>query len=172
MGSAGGAGVGSAGGVGGSYWTRRRRVYVFLISNSFSGTTTLWLCWWSRAHLTFVVLDPKLYDPLTVGEFLAHTFHIGDSPFILLCMWASYSPRESLGMRAAQAFTMTPETKHSPTKRHRTDNAAYSQCQWNRRRRSDEEKKPSDRVRVVISCDSYASKLTGKQSNAGVGRKV
>ena len=45
---------------------------------------------------------------------VAHTFYIGDSLFILLSMWASYSPRESLGMLAAQALTMTPETKHSP----------------------------------------------------------
>ena len=65
--------------------------------------------------LTSVVIGSKLYDPLSVGEFLAHTFHIGNSLFILLSMWASYSLRESLGMLAAQAFTMTPETKHSPT---------------------------------------------------------
>ena len=58
-----------------------------------------------------------------MGVFLAHTFHIGNSLFILLSMWASYSPRESLGMLAAQAVTVTPKTKHSPTKWHRTDNA-------------------------------------------------
>ena len=58
-------------------------------------------------RLTFVVVGSKPYDSLTVGEFLAHTSHIGDSLFIV-------------------AFTMTPETKHSPTKRHRTDNAAQS----------------------------------------------
>ena len=64
--------------------------------------------------LTFVLLRSKLYDSLTVDEFLAHTFHTGDSLFILLSMWVSYSPSESLGMLAAQAFTMTPETQHSP----------------------------------------------------------
>ena len=51
---------------------------------------------------------------MTVGEFLAKTFHIGDSLFILLSIRVNYSPRESQGMLAAQAFTMTPETKHSP----------------------------------------------------------
>ena len=52
-------------------------------------------------QLTFVVLGSKLYDSLTVGEFLTHTFHIGDSLFILLSTWASDSPRESPGMLAA-----------------------------------------------------------------------
>ena len=49
-----------------------------------------------------------------MGEFLAHSFHIGDSLVVLLSMWASYSPRESLGMLVAQAFTMTLDTKRSP----------------------------------------------------------
>ena len=79
--------------------------------------------------LTFVTLGSKLYDWLTVGEFLTHTFHVGNSLVILLSMWVSYSHRQSLGMLAAQYLTMTPETKHSPTKQHRTDNAAYNQCQ-------------------------------------------
>ena len=118
--------------------------------------------------LTFIVLGSKLYDLLTVGEFLTHTFHIGDSLFILLSIWASYSPRESL----AQAFTMTPETKHSPTKRHRSDNAAYNQCQWNRLWRSDEETKPSERVSIVISCGSHASTRTGKHFSARVSRRI
>ena len=60
------------------------------------------------------MLGSKLYDSSAVRGCVAHTFHTGDSLFILLSMWASYSPRESLGMLAAQAFTMTPETKHSP----------------------------------------------------------
>ena len=38
----------------------------------------------SQMFLTFVVLGSKPYDSLTVGEFLAHIFHIGDSLFILL----------------------------------------------------------------------------------------
>ena len=79
--------------------------------------------------LNFVLLGSKLYDSSSVGEFLAHTFHTGDSLFILLSMWASYSPRESPGMLATQSLTMTPETKHSPTKQHRTDNASYNRCQ-------------------------------------------
>ena len=103
---------------------------------------------------------------------VAHTFYRGDTLFILLSMWASYSPRESPGMLAEQAFTMAPKTKHSPTKRHRTNNAAYSECQWNRRWRSDEETKPSERVSVVIICDSYASTWVGKHSSAWVSRKI
>ena len=35
---------------------------------------------------SFVLLGSKPYDSLTVGEFLAHTFHEGDSLFILLSM--------------------------------------------------------------------------------------
>ena len=62
-------------------------------------------------NLTFVVLGSKPYDSLTVDEFLANTFHIGDSLFILLSMWASCSPRESPGMLAAQSLTVTPEKK-------------------------------------------------------------
>ena len=107
-----------------------------------------------NAPLTFVVPGSELYNSLTVGEFLAHTFHIDDSLFILLRMWVSYSPGESLGILVAPSLTRTPETKHSPTKRHRTNNAAYNQCQWNWQWRSDEETKPSERVIVVISCDS------------------
>ena len=106
---------------------------------------------------SFVLLGSKPYDSLTVGEFLAHTFHIDDSLFILLRMWVSYSPGESLGILVAPSLTRTPETKHSPTKRHRTNNAAYNQCQWNWQWRSDEETKPSERVSIVISCDSHAS---------------
>ena len=70
--------------------------------------------WLFKPGLTFVALGSKLHDSLTVVEFLAHTFHKGNLLFVLLSMWVSYSPRESLGMLAAQAFTMTPETQHSP----------------------------------------------------------
>ena len=77
----------------------------------------------------FVVLGSKPYNSLTVGVFFAHTFHTGDSLFTVLGMWASYSPRQSPGMLAAQSLTMAPETKHPSSKRHRTDNAAYNQCQ-------------------------------------------
>ena len=106
------------------------------------------------------------------GEFLAHTFHIGELLFSLLRMWVSYSPRESLGMLAAQSFTMKPETKHSPTKRHRTDNAAYNQCQSNRRWGFDEETQPSERVSVVISCGSHTSTQVGKHSSVSVSREI
>ena len=122
--------------------------------------------------LTFVVLSSKLYDSSNVGEFLTHSFHKGELLFILLCMWASYSPKESLGMLAAQSLTMTPETKHSPTKWHKTDNAAYNQSQWNRRWKSNEETKPSERISVVISCDSHASTRVSKHSSARVIRKI
>ena len=74
--------------------------------------------------LTFIVLGSKLYDSLSVDEFLTHIFFIGELLFILLGIWTSYSPRESLGMLAAQSFTTTSKTKHSPTKQHRKDNAA------------------------------------------------
>ena len=57
------------------------------------------------SSLTCVVPGSKPYDSLTVGEFLAHTFHTGDSLFVLLSMWASYSPRESPGMLVAQSLT-------------------------------------------------------------------
>ena len=80
-----------------------------------------------HVYLTAIVLGSKLYDSLTVCQFLAHTFHIGDSLFILLNMWASCSPRESPDMLVAQSLTMTPKTKHSSTKLHGTDNAAYNQ---------------------------------------------
>ena len=78
--------------------------------------------------LTFLVLGSQPYVSLTVGEFLAHTFHIGDSLFILLIVWASYSPRGGTGLLAAQPLTMTPKTKHSPAKRHRANNPVYNQC--------------------------------------------
>ena len=74
--------------------------------------------------LTFIVLGSKLYDSLSVDEFLTHIFFIGELLFILLSIWASYSSRESLGMLAAQSFTTTSKMKHSPTKQHRKDNAA------------------------------------------------
>ena len=69
-------------------------------------------------------------------------------------------------MLAAQTFIMTPETKHLTTKLHRTDNSADNQCQWNWQWRSDEETKPSERVSVVISCDSHISTRVGKHSSA------
>ena len=49
----------------------------------------------SPPFVTFVVLGSKPYDLLTEGEFLAPSFRIGDSLFILISMWASYSPGES-----------------------------------------------------------------------------
>ena len=55
-------------------------------------------CVGSTHHLIIVVLGSKPYDSLTVDEFLAPYFHVGKLLFILLSMWASYSPRESLGM--------------------------------------------------------------------------
>ena len=61
--------------------------------------------------LTFVLLGSKLYDSSSVGEFLAHTFHTGDSLLILLSVWASYSPRESPGMPAAQSFDYDTRNK-------------------------------------------------------------
>ena len=48
---------------------------------------------------------------MTVGEFLAKTFHIGDSLFILLSIRVNYSPRESQGMLAAQAFYYDTQNK-------------------------------------------------------------
>ena len=81
----------------------------------------------SRAEEKAELLNSKPYDSLTVGQSPAYIFHSENSLFILLSMWARYSPREDPFMLAAQSLTMTPETKHSATKRHRIDNAVYNQ---------------------------------------------
>ena len=42
-----------------------------------------------------VVLESKSFDSLTVGEFLTHTFYMGDSLFNLISMWARKSGHAS-----------------------------------------------------------------------------
>ena len=84
----------------------------------------------SRAEEKAELLNSKPYDSLTVGQSPAYIFHSDNSLFILLSMWARYSPREDPFMLAAQSLTMTLKTKHPQTKRQRTDNAANNQCQY------------------------------------------
>ena len=113
----------------GAYFLNREKWYNYMNVWKSSITNYLWswnsvLTQFEVCKLTFIVLGFKLYDSLSVNEFLNHIFFIGELLFILLGIWTSYSPRESLGMLAAQSFTTTSKTKHSPTKQHRKDNAA------------------------------------------------
>ena len=63
-----------------------------------------------KKRFVFVALGSKPYNSLTVGEFLHHTFHTGDSLFILLSMWASYSLRESPPPRKSGRVTHPQST--------------------------------------------------------------
>ena len=91
-------------------------------------------------------------------------FHTGDSLFIV---------RELLTQRRsghASGTVFDYDTRNKTLTR--TDSAANNQCQWNRQWRSDEETKLSERVSVVISCDSHVSTRVGKHSSARVRWKI
>ena len=46
--------------------------------------------------MMMMMIGTKPYDSFAVGEFLALTFHIADSLFMLLNMWASYPRGEKV----------------------------------------------------------------------------
>ena len=90
----------------GAYFLNREKWYNY--TNIWKSSIKNYLWSWNSVltqfevrKLTFIVLGSKLYDSLSVDEFLTHIVFIGELLFILFGIWASYSPSECLGMLAA-----------------------------------------------------------------------
>ena len=123
------------------------------------------------AVLTFVIRGSKPYDSLTVGKFLAHTSHIGDSLFICAaCRWVTHQRKSGHASSTVFYYDTRNETLTNKAAQNRQCSIQSVSVEWAVEiwwgNKAFRESQCSDKL------DFHTSAWVGKHSSARVSQKI